>query len=236
MPALLPLIRDLRATLAAHADARNAAPMQAYMKSALPFYSIKTPLRRRLLREVCARHPIETTAALARTMRALWRGATHREERYCAIELARTGRNARLLDLALLPLFERFIAEGAWWDYCDDISGTAIAALLRAHPAAVKPRLRRWSRGRDIWLRRASFLCQRRFGAGFDAALLYDCIGPSIDFDEFFLRKGIGWALRERAYAAPDEVRAFCRAYRDRLSPLTLREALKRIGPDPHAR
>ena len=60
---------------------------------------------------------------------------------------------------------------------------------------------------------------------------MYDCILPSIDSDEFFLRKGIGWALRERAYTTPAEVRAFCRKYRDRLSPLTLREALKRIGP-----
>ena len=230
MPAHRPLIDDLRRELAAHADACNAAPMQAYMKSALPFYGVKTPERRRLLREVCRRHPLQTTVALAQTMRALWREATHREERYCAIELARTGRNARLMDLRLLPVFEQFIAEGAWWDYCDDLSGEAIAALLRAHPRALKPRLRRWSRGRDIWLRRAAILCQRRIKTGFDAELLYDCILPSLDADEFFLRKGIGWTLRERAYAAPDEVRAFCRAYRDRLSPLTVREALKRIG------
>jgi len=231
MPALLRLIDDLRRTLSEHTDARNATPMQAYMKSSLPFYGIKTPDRRRLLREVCRRHPIDTTMTLAQTMRALWRDASHREERYCAIELARTGRNARLIDLSLLPVFERFIVEGAWWDYCDDISGNAIAELLRAYPRELKPRLRRWSRGTNIWLRRASFLCQRRMKSGFDAKLMYDCILPSIDAEEFFLRKGIGWALRERAYAAPAEVRAFCRQYGDRLSPLTVREALKRVGP-----
>ncbi len=231
MPAHVRLIDELRTALAAHADPRNAAPMQAYMKSALPFFGIKTPERRRLLREVCRRHPIGTAAELAQTVRALWRGASHREERYCAIELARTGSNARLMNLTLLPLFERFIVEGAWWDYCDDISGEAIAQLLRDEPARIEPVLRRWARGRDIWLRRASFLCQRRMKSEFDAKLMYDCILPSIDSDEFFLRKGIGWALRERAYAAPAEVRTFCRNYRDRLSPLTLREALKRIGP-----
>lgn len=231
MPAQRALITDLRHTLAAHADRRNAAPMQAYMKSALPFYGIKTPERRRLLRAVCRRHPIGTAAELAQTMRATWRAATHREERYCAIELARTGGNAQLMDLRLLPLFERFIVEGAWWDYCDDISGGAIAQLLHDHPAVMKPALRQWARSAGIWLRRASFLCQRRLKSSFDAKLMYDCILPSIDSDEFFLRKGIGWALRERAYAAPAEVRAFCRKYRDRLSPLTLREALKRIGP-----
>jgi len=231
LPALRALINDLRSTLSAHADPRNAAPMQAYMKSSLPFHGIKTPERRRLLREVCRRHPIATKATLAQTMRELWRHATHREERYCAVELACAGGNARLVDLTLLPVFERLIVEGAWWDYCDDISGNAIPHLLREFPSQMKPALRRWSRGSDIWLRRASILCQRRMKAGFDATLLYECILPSIDSDAFFLRKGIGWALRERAYAAPAEVRAFCRNYGDRLSPLTVREALKRIGP-----
>jgi len=224
------LIDDLRTTLAAHADARNAAPMQAYMKSALPFFGIKTPERRRMLREVCRRHPIRSIAELAQAMQALWRGATHREERYCAIELARTGGNAKWMDLKLLPIFERFIVEGAWWDFCDDISGGAIAELLRRYPKDMKPVLGRWSNGRDLWLRRAAFLCQRGFRAETDARLLYECLLPSIDSDEFFLRKGIGWALRERAYTAPDEVRAFCRSHADRLSPLTRREALKRIG------
>ena len=75
-------------------------------------------------------------------------------------------------------------------------------------------------------------LCQRSLGAAhFDAVLLYDCILPSLAPDplagEFFIRKGMGWALRERTHAAPDEVEAFCAEYRNRLSPLTLREALK---------
>lgn len=231
MPALRALNHDLRKTLAAHADPRNAEAMRAYMKSSLPFYGIKTPDRRRLLRQVCDRHPISTTAALAQTMRELWRHATHREERYCAIELARAGGNTRLVDLTLLPVFEHFIVAGGWWDYGDDISGNEIAHLLKEFPSKVKPVLRRWSRGTNIWLRRAAILCQRRMKAGFDAALLYDCIRPSIDSKEFFLRKGIGWALRERAYTSPAEVRAFCRDHRGRLSSLTLREALKRIGP-----
>jgi 3-methyladenine DNA glycosylase AlkD len=67
--------------------------------------------------------------------------------------------------------------------------------------------------------------------------LLYDCILPSIGPataanpwpGEFFLRKGIGWALRQRSYDAPDEVQAFCTEYAGRLAPLTVREALKAL-------
>jgi 3-methyladenine DNA glycosylase AlkD len=80
-------------------------------------------------------------------------------------------------------------------------------------------------------LRRAAMLCQRRMKDGFDAELFYACILPSIGnvrfADDFFIRKGIGWALRERSYAAPDEVRAFLREYDAQLSPLTKREAMK---------
>lgn len=228
------LIKALRARFAAHADPARAAPMQAYMKSALPFHGIAAPLRRRLQAEAVRAHPLPDARTLADTMRALWRQARTREERYAAMELARIGPHRMLLDLSLLPVYEEMIVSGAWWDYCDDISGSALTLLLARHPQTMKPLLRRWARGDDLWLRRAALLCQRRIKAGFDAALLYDCILPSIGdsrfADEFFIRKGIGWALRERSYAAPAEVQAFCRAYDAQLSLLTKREALKAIA------
>ena len=228
------LARLLRASFAAHADAARAPAMQAYMKSAMPYHGIATPLRRQLTAAAVRAHPLPDTATLADAMRTLWRGARHREERYAALELARTGALARLFHLSLLPVYEEMIVSGAWWDYCDDISGTALARLLREEPRTMKPLLRRWARGGDMWLRRAALLCQRRSKQGFDAVLFYDCILPSIGngrfAGEFFIRKGIGWALRERSYDAPDEVKAFLREYGAQLSPLTRREAMKVIS------
>jgi 3-methyladenine DNA glycosylase AlkD len=227
------LIEALRSNFADHADPARAAPMQAYMKSALPFHGIPARLRRRLQAAAVRAHPLADTDTLACAMRTLWRGARTREERYAAMELARIGSHAKLLGPELLPVYEQMIVSGAWWDYCDDISGTALARLLATHPDTVKPLLRRWARGPELWLRRAAILCQRRLKAGFDAKLLYDCILPSIGTGrfagEFFIRKGVGWALRERAYAAPEEVRAFCREYDAQLSALSKREALRVI-------
>jgi 3-methyladenine DNA glycosylase AlkD len=230
-----PLIDALRAAFAAHADATQAVPMQAYMKSVLPFYGIAAPLRRRLTGEAIKAHPSQDTAALVRTMCTLWRGARFREERYAAVELPRLGRmHPKLVNLDLLPLVEEMITSGAWWDLVDDISGNVLARLLERHPAEMKPLLRRWAKGDDLWLRRAAMLCQRSLNAAqFDAVLLYDTILPSIGNDrfagEFFIRKGIGWALCERSYAAPEEVEAFCTEYAAQLAPLTVREALKVI-------
>lgn len=226
-------IDAVRAALAPHADLGQAPSMQAYMKSTMPYLGIATPLRRRLVAGVVAGRPQRDAAGLAHTMRALWRSATHREERYVAMELARVGPHRRLIDLRLLPVYEEMIASGAWWDYCDDISGQGLGALLQRHGAELKPTLRAWSSGDDLWLRRAAMLAQRGLKQGFDAELLYDTILPSLDDPrfkgEFFIRKGMGWALRERSYAAPDEVRAFCREYAGQLSPLTVREALKAL-------
>ncbi len=230
------MIEALRAAFAAHADPVRAAPMQAYMKSALPFCGIPAPLRRQLTVSAVVARPATDTAGLVTLMQTLWRTACYREERYAAIELPRSSRlHRKLVTLALLPVLTEMIATGAWWDFCDDISGNALASLLKSHPVAMKSLLRRWAVGDDLWLRRAAMLCQRGLGPeAFDAQLLYDTILPSIGqgrfADEFFIRKGIGWALRERSYAAPDEVAAFCREYANQLSPLTRREAMKVIA------
>ena len=230
-----PLIVALRVAFAAHAEAAKAVPMQAYMKSALPFYGIAAPLRRRLTADPVKAHPSQDSAALARTMRSLWRGARFREERYAAVELPRLGRvHPKLVNLELLALVEEMITTGAWWDLVDDLSGNVLARLLERHPHEMKSLLRRWANGGDLWLRRAAMLVHRSVESkAFDAVLLYETILPSIGHgrfaNEFFIRKGIGWALRERSYAAPDEVRAFCQEYAAQLAPLTVREALKVI-------
>jgi 3-methyladenine DNA glycosylase AlkD len=229
------LIPALRAAFAAHADAKQAGPMQAYMKSALPFHGIAAPLRRRLTAEAVRACPCEDTAALVRTMRTLWDEARFREERYAAVELPRLGRvHPKLVALDLLPLAEHMIVGAAWWDLVDDLSGNLVARLLERHPREMKAALRRWSRSENLWLRRAAMLSQRSLDASaFDAVLFYETILPSIGGSafagEFFIRKGIGWALRERSYAAPAEVQAFCREYARQLAPLTVREALKVI-------
>ena len=233
MPADLPWIAALQAELALLAKPHQAGPMQAYMKSAMPFLGVATPARRELSKAFVKRQPLPDTATLADTMTAMWRGARFREERYVASELARMAPHGKLLGLPMLAVYEEMIRSGAWWDYCDEISGNGLAALLQRWPEVIKPVLRRWSRGDDLWLRRAAMLCQRSLKSGFDAVLFYETVLPSIGQSpfakEFFIRKGIGWALRERAHDAPAEVIAFCDEYADRLSALTHREALRVI-------
>lgn len=221
----------LRRALRAVAQPARAPAMQAYMKSTMPFLGIDAPLRRRTVAATVQGHECDSSTALARELLTLWREATHREERYAALDLLRLPRHRKHIDTTLLPALTELLLTDPWWDFNDELSGQALPLLLQREPAVMKPLLRQWANSEDLWLRRAAMLTQRGAGAACDAVLLYDCIMPSLAPSplarEFFIRKGMGWALRQRAYTAPEEVRAFCAEYAARLSPLTLREALK---------
>jgi 3-methyladenine DNA glycosylase AlkD len=123
------------------------------------------------------------------------------------------------------------IVSGAWWDHVDEISIRLVGPLLRAHPEQVAAAVRRWSRDPDRWRRRAAVICQIGSRDATDTALLAECILATVDDPDFFLRKGIGWALREHAKTDPGWVRRFTTSYRSRLSPLSLREATRTLAP-----
>ena len=100
--------------------------------------------------------------------------------------------------------------------------------MLAAHPRPVKALLRDWARDDDIWKRRTAILAQLRAKRATDTKLLADVIGPSIGEPEFFLRKGIGWALREFSKTDPAWVIGYVDTHPE-LSSLSRREALKHL-------
>lgn len=233
MAANVALLQAMNAALAAQSQPAQAGAMQAYMKSTMPFLGIAAPQRRKVVAEVAAAYPVTDSQTLIDTVLQQWRSATHREQRYAALDLLRVPRLRKFLDLQCLPAVHEMLLTGPWWDHNDEISGQVLPVLLQRHPTEMKAALRSWARSDSPWLRRAAMLSQRSLKTGFDAVLLYDCIllslGDSALAKEFFIRKGMGWALRERSYAAPEEVQAFCAEYKAQLSPLTVREALKAI-------
>jgi 3-methyladenine DNA glycosylase AlkD len=229
----MPLIRELRQELRRRADPEKARSMQAYMKSTLPYYGVQTPGQKEVHRLVLPRHPLRDFAEWQDTVLALWRDARFREERYATIALTGYKSYVAFQVLDALPLYEELVVTGAWWDYVDTIASGRIGPLLRLYPKPMRPILRRWSGCDDLWKRRASILCQLSFKKDTDLKLLYACIEPSLENPEFFLRKGIGWALRQHAWTDPEEIRRYVQACGSRMSPLTRREALKNVGPGP---
>ena len=198
------------------------------MKSTMPFHGVPVPQARRIAQEELAAHPPPDRQTWHDTVLELWDGATHREERYAALALVRSPRAAAYQDLAALELYRHLVVTGAWWDLVDELAHAVGAVLRAAGPPAVAV-VRAWSRDDDLWLRRAAILCQLGAGAATDRELLADCLGANLADPAFFLRKAIGWALRDFARADPAWVTAFVEAAGDRLSPLSRREATKHL-------
>jgi 3-methyladenine DNA glycosylase AlkD len=225
-----PLTMLVREALEAVAEPSSAPAMQAYMKSAMPYLGVSTVPRRAALKLVFAGLDWPDSARWQADVLALWRGATHREERYAAIELAAAKAARRFQRIDALPMYEEMIVTGAWWDYVDEIAGNRLWDLLRNDRAAMSETMLAWSTDADMWKRRSAILCQLPAKRETDLHLLYACIEPSIGSAEFFLRKAIGWALRQYAWVDPDEVARYVAANEDRLSGLSKREALKNSG------
>ncbi len=222
-----PLVTDLRQALAEHADPAKAEGMKRYMKSEMPYRGVQTPLLRRLCRGLFRRHPIQDKVEWQAAVLDLWRNAQYREERYAAQELAGAKRYDAFRTLDTLTLFEELVVTGAWWDYVDGIASHRLCELLQKHPVEISREMRAWSRSSDRWKRRSAIICQLNRKEETDLSLLFDCIDPNLPDPDFFIRKGIGWALRSLAWTDLDTVEAYIARNEDRISPLTRREALK---------
>ena len=220
-----PLVAAIREGLRDAADAERAPSMQAYMKSPMPFRGVPMPSVRAITKAAARAHPLLTVDELETAVRTLWDEAEFREERYAASALLATKIGAGRLEL--VPLYEHLATTGAWWDHVDDLAHR-VAELHDAHPIETAAIARRWSTADDVWLRRLAIISQLGRRDRVDPALLAEVIEPNIADREFFVRKAIGWALREYARVEPEWVRGFV-AEHDALSALSKREALKHL-------
>ncbi|WP_115788714.1 DNA alkylation repair protein [Arthrobacter silvisoli] len=220
------LIAGIRASLKAAGDPERARSVQAYMKSEMPSLGVPVPEVRRIVKAAAKASPFTSGAELRDTVLRLWREAGAREERYAAIDLTA----ARLVatDLQMVPVYEEFIRSGAWWDLVDGVS-PRIRELLLAHPDGMAELMLRWAADGDMWVRRAAITSQVGAKARTNRTLLAAVILPNLADREFFIRKAIGWALREYSKSDPEWVAGFVAEHKERLSTLSYREAVRRL-------
>lgn len=224
----------VRAALAGAGDPERAAQQQAYMKSELPYVGLGAPALKALLRPLLVEHRFADRAQWEAAVLELWEDATHREEWYAAIALLRDRAYRAWLDPDLLPLLEHLVRTGAWWDVVDEIASHLVGQVLLDHRGAATPTMDAWAVDEEsMWVRRTAMLAQLRHGADTDTDLLERVLVANLDDKaygrEFFVRKALGWALRQHARTDAAWVRTFVETHADRLSGLSRREALKHL-------
>ena len=228
------LAAEVRRSLAAAADPGKAPAMQAYMKSALPFHGVSAVPLRRLCKEVFDANRLPDEASWRAVVLELWDQATHREERYAALALCGHRYYRPFQHVGTLDLYRHLVETGAWWDLVDDLASHKVGPILRADFEEVSGLIRAWAVDDDLWVRRTAILCQLGSKQETDVFLLRWCLVQNLEGSphghEFFIRKAVGWALREYATTDPDWVRTFVADHASALSGLSRREALKHLG------
>lgn len=231
---MITFIRVVRDGLASAGDPARAVQQQAYMKSAMPYYGLTAAELKALLRPILVEHRFEERAEWETTARLLWDVATHREERYAAIALLRHRHYHPWVDADLVPLLEHLVRTGAWWDYVDEIASHLVGQVLLEDRPTLTPLMIDWAQDDHLWVRRTAMLCQLRHREQTDTDLLEHALVANLDDTalgkEFFIRKALGWALREHAKTDAAWVLDFVGTHADRLSGLSRREALKHLG------
>lgn len=221
---------EIEARLRAVATPERAEGEKRYLKSSLAHLGATVWQVRREART--AAEQVSSHAALVALAEALWAEPVH-ERRACAAFLL----DARvdLLGPGDLPLLERLVRESRTWALVDVLAGDVLGGLLVRHPEAAV-QLDRWAADDDFWVRRAALLAQiepLKAGAGFERFGGY--ADAMLDEKEFFIRKAIGWVLRETAKRRPDEVYAWLQPRAARASGVTMREAVKYLPPEQRA-
>ncbi|MER8008066.1 DNA alkylation repair protein [Streptomyces sp. NPDC094149] len=220
------VLERLTAVYADAADPARAAPMRAYMKDVAPFLGLTTPVRRALSREVVDGLPRPGETDCTAIALRCWR-LPEREYQYFAVDYLR--RHARVCSSAFLPVARHLVGTRSWWDTVDLLAAHVVGILVAADPA-LKADMDAWIADEDLWIARTALLHQLRHKERTDAERLFAYCLIQSGHPDFFIRKAIGWALREYARTDPDAVRAFVARERSRFAPLTVREALKNIG------
>lgn len=219
----------IRADLAKAGDPLRAVQQQAYAKSAIPFHGVPLPQVREIARAHFSHLDLGSRREYENAVRYIWDHASHREERFAALTLAREACYAEYRDEHAFDLWAHLVTTGAWWDFCDEISVHLVGDSLQRSRPAVTPILYDWATEDHLWLRRVSILSQLSHKNSTDLDLLTYGIEANLEDKTFWLRKAIGWALREYGKTDPQWVLTKVAAYGDKLSPLSRREALKHL-------
>jgi 3-methyladenine DNA glycosylase AlkD len=224
VPDAVALANALEDALRAAGTSERAAQEKRYLRSSLEHVGATVPAIRREARALLRAHALDRAGLLA-LVEALWARPVH-ECRAAAVELLEAGGD--MLQARDLALVERLLRESRTWALVDNLAASVAGPLVERFPRLGRA-LDRWARDPDFWIRRASLLAELvalREGRG-DFTRFARHADAMLEEKEFFVRKAIGWVLRDVSRRDPERVVAFLHPRAARAAGLTVREAVK---------
>ena len=227
------LAAELDAQLRARGRPERARQEKAYLKSALEHYGASMPVIGSLTKAFHREHPALGHDEVVDLAEQLWSRPVH-ECRAAAVELLDL--YGGVLGAGDMPLLERLLRESRTWALVDGLAASVVGPLVERVPEAAAV-LDRWATDDDFWIRRSAMLTLllplRRGGGDFERFGRY--ADRMLEEREFFIRKAIGWVLRDTARRRPAMVYEWLLPRASRASGVTLREAVKPLSDGQRA-
>lgn len=198
--------------------------MTAYLKGHFPCLGVMAPVRKELLKDFLQEHGKPGTTEWEDVVKTLWE-QPEREFQYLSQDLLIKYKSKYREEH--LDWFESLICDRSWWDTVDHLASHCVGAYFLHYPEQRYAAIDRWLSGDDRWLKRTAIIFQLKYGNKTDAALLGQVITDLMHEQDFFIRKAIGWALRQYSRFDADFVRTFVDTHEQALSGLSKKEALR---------
>jgi len=214
---LLPLIKEF----SKNSDADIAVQMKKYMRDQFEFFGIPSPQRKEIYKEFKNKYGIIPEEQKKEIVRWCWE-APQRE--YQMFAMTFLNKSAKKEDRRILDLYEYMIITKSWWDTIDFVAANLVGTYFKCFPELIPETTNRWIKSENIWLQRSCLLFQLKYKSNLDTDLLENFITPLSESREFFIRKAIGWILREYSKTNPAYVIKFVES--NQLSNLSRKEAL----------
>lgn len=220
-----PFLSKLYPLFDQHREPEFASWQTAYMRDQFVFFGVRKPRLLEIVGPLIREFPCADEAELQERIELLW-AQREREFHYTALALAK--KHLRLATPKFLTTFEMMVRTHSWWDTVDEIAAHLIGGLVKRHPE-LREHLDSWLDDSDLWIRRTGIIYQLRWKDTTDVERLFAACLKLSHEKEFFIRKAIGWSLREYAKAAPEAVKNFLHSHGAKLPSLSLREARKHL-------
>ena len=208
-----------------NSDPARAAGAKAYMRNISDFYGLASPTRKLLVKEFIAKSGLPRYDQLEELVHYAWE-QPQREWQYTALEI--TEKFVKKADTNLIDLSEWIITNKSWWDSVDFVAPNIAGMLFQKYPEVKMHYIEKWLQSGNLWLQRSCLIHQLKYNKSTDQALLFTLCERLADHPDFFIRKAIGWSLRQYSKTSPEAVMDF--VHNHKLSNLSTKEALKVIA------
>jgi len=212
------------AELVKYSDEERALSMRAYMKDNFVFLGVQSKLRLECIREVLKSYKLASLSNFRHEIEILWLDV-NRESQYAAQDLYRKRIKHESADA--IDFLQWMLTTKPWWDTVDFIASNLVGPLALKYPEIKQSHLKPWITSENLWLRRTSIIYQLKYKNSVDEVFLQEAIKVNVEDKDFFIRKAIGWALRQYSKFNPDFVKDILAIYP--LSNLSRKEASKYI-------